>query len=199
MEFIGAPRRRLRLRRRRHRPPPPPLKPPLLRLEAPRLLELRALAPLLAPLNALPDEEGRLAEGLDLDCEALGDGLGRLALGDAVGRLADGVPVEGRAAALPVEGRAPAVPVEGRAPAVAGGRTGAPTLPVEGPAPPEPQPRASAAAGRVAALGEPLLLSRLWSGCHFCRAAAWAGFPGRAVAPVAAARSFPGCSRWHSG
>jgi hypothetical protein len=127
---------------------------------------LRALEPLLTPLNALPDEEGRLTEGLDLGCEALGDGLGRLTLGDAVGRLADGVPVAGRAPTLPVEGRVPVVPVEGRAPAVpAEGR--APTLPVEGPAPPELQPRASELRAVFAALGEPLLLSRLWSGCHF--------------------------------
>jgi len=100
------------------------------------------------PPNALPDEEGPLAEGLDLGCETLGDGLGRLTLGDAVGRLAEGVPVEGRAPAVPVEGRAP-------------------TLPVEGLAPPEPHPRASVLRAELAAVGEPLLLSRLWSGCHF--------------------------------
>jgi hypothetical protein len=120
------------------------------------LLEARSLAPLLAPLNALPDEEGRLAEGLERDGEALGDELGRLAFGDAVDLLAGAAPVEGRAPALPVEGRAVAVPVEGRAP----------TLPVEGLAPPEPYPRASAL--RVEALGDPLLFNRLWSGCHFC-------------------------------
>jgi len=57
------------------------------------------LDPLLAPLNALPDEEGRLA----LDCDALGDGEGR---------EAEAEPVEGRAPAVPVEGRAPAPPVE---------------------------------------------------------------------------------------
>ena len=103
-----------------------------------------------------------------MGCETLGDGLGRLTLGDAVGRLADGVPVEGRAAAPPVEGRVAAVPVEGRAPAVpVEGR--APALPVEGLAPPEPQPRASVLRAEFAAVGEPLLLSRLWSGCHlFC-------------------------------
>jgi len=129
----------------------------LARLEEPRLLEACALGPLLAPLNGLPDEEERLAEGLDLDCEALGDGLGRLALGDVVGRLAEGVPVEGRALAVPVEGRVPEVPVEGRAPAA----------PVEGPAPPELQPRASALRAEVEAVGEPLLAIRLWSGCHF--------------------------------
>ena len=138
----------------------------LARLEEPRLLEACALGPLLAPLNGLPDEEERLAEGLDLDCEALGDGLGRLALGDVVGRLAEGVPVEGRALAVPVEGRVPEVPVEGRAPAApVEGR--APTLPVEGLAPAEPQPRASGLRAEFAAAGEPLLLSRFWSGCHF--------------------------------
>ena len=68
-----------------------------------------------------------------------------------------GMPVEGRTPAVPVEGRAAAVPVEGRAP----------TLPVEGPAPPEPQPRASVLRAEAEAPGDPLLLSRLWSGCHF--------------------------------
>jgi len=63
------------------RPPlEPPLEPPLLRLEEPRLLAALALAPLLAPLNALPEEEG-----LALACEALGDGLERLAPAEAVG------------------------------------------------------------------------------------------------------------------
>ena len=57
-----------------------------------------------------------------------------------------------------MEGRALALPVEGRAPA----------LPVEGLAPPPPQPRASVPRAVLAALGEPLLLRRLWSGCHFC-------------------------------
>ena len=66
---------------------------------------------------------------------------------DGAGRLADGVPVEGRAPAAPVEGRA--------------------LLPVEGRAPPEPQPRASELRAEAAAVGEPLLLNRLWSGCHF--------------------------------
>lgn len=87
----------------------------MLRLEEPRLLESRALAPLLEPLNALPEEEDRLGEALEFPCEelgrvceapALGDGLGRLGLADGVGRLAEDVPVEGRAAALPVEGPA---------------------------------------------------------------------------------------------
>ena len=55
-----------------------------------------------------------------------------------------------------MDGRAPAVPVEGRALAP----------PLEGPAPPEPQPRACLLAADVEGL--PLLLSRLWSGCHFC-------------------------------
>lgn len=138
----------------------------------PRLLALRALAPLLAPLNALPPPpppEDRLTDGDadGADREALGDGLGRLTLGDALGRLADGVPVEGRPPA-PVDGRAAAVPAEGLAAAVpAEGR--APEFPVEGraPAPPAPQPRASVLRAEVAALGEPLLLRRLWSGCHF--------------------------------
>ena len=77
---------------------PPPLEPPLLeRLEEPRLLESPALAPLPDLLNALLDGEERLAEELALGCEALGEGLGRLALGDAVGLLAEGVPVVGRA------------------------------------------------------------------------------------------------------
>ena len=127
---------------------------------APRLPKSREPEPLLIPPKALPPEppEGRLTEGEGLGAgrDALGDGLGRLALGEAAGRLAEGVPVEGLVPALPVEGRVPAVPVAGRAP----------TLPVEGPALPEPQPRASAL--RVAALAEPLLFSRLWSGCHFC-------------------------------
>ena len=122
-----------------HRRPPPRAPPPLKRLEAPRLLASLALAPLLAPLNALPDEEGRLAEGLALGCEALGD---------AAGRLAEGVPVEGRAPAVAGEGRAP-------------------VLPVEGPAPPALQPRACWLAAEAEAEGVPLLLSRLWSGCHF--------------------------------
>ena len=95
------------------RPPPPPPRPPPppeLRLEDPRLLASRVPAPLLAPPKALPDEADRLAEGLALDCEALGDGLGRLALGDAVGLLAEGVPVVGRApAALALLSAAPVV------------------------------------------------------------------------------------------
>ena len=78
-----------------------------------------------------------------------------------MGRLAEAVPVEGRAAAVPVEGRAALLPVEGV------GR-GAVAGCVEGPAPPEPQPRASVLRAEFAAVGEPLLLSRLWSGCHFC-------------------------------
>ena len=130
----------------------------------PRLLELRALAPLLMPPYALPEEDGRLDEEPARLGEALGEGdereaegAGRDAPVDAVGRLADGVPPEGRAAAVPVEGRAPAVPVEGRAP----------VLPVEGRVPPEPQPRASELRAEVAAVGEPLLARRLWSGCHF--------------------------------
>jgi len=134
---------------------PPPLKPPLLRLEAPRLLEPRTLAPLLVPLKALPDEEGRLTEGLEeglalvarhsgMDLggsrwempsagwPTLGSGEGRVpACG---GRLRASSSGRGPWAAAPVEGRAAAAPVEGRAPA----------LPVEVPAPPEPQPRASA-------------------------------------------------------
>jgi hypothetical protein len=82
-----------------------------------------------------------------LDCETLGDGLGRLAPGEGEGREAE---------AEPVDGRAPAVPAEGRALAP----------PLEGPAPPEPQPRACLLAADVEGL--PLLLNRLWSGCHFC-------------------------------
>jgi hypothetical protein len=69
--------------------------------------------------------------------------------------LAEGEPVEGRTPTLPVEGRAPAVPVEGLAP------------PVEGLAPPDPQPLASWLRAEFEALGPPLLLRRLWSGCHF--------------------------------
>ena len=84
-----------------------------------------------------------------MDCEALGDGLARLALAEGEGREAE---------AEPVDGRAPAVPVEGRALAP----------PLEGPAPPEPQPRACLLATEVEGL--PLLLNRLWSGCHFCGA-----------------------------
>jgi len=68
---------------------------------------------LLVPLNALPDEDERLAEGLALDWNVLVGAAERLAVGDAAGRLP------------------PAVPVEGRAPAFAP------------PAWPEPQPRAS--------------------------------------------------------
>ena len=170
------------------RPPPPPLRPPLeppvLRLELPRLLAALALEPLLAPLNALPDEEPRLAEGLALACEGLGDGRERPALGAAVGRLAEGVPVEGRAAAVPVEGRAAAVPLEGRAPTVpVEGR--APTLPVEEPAPPDPQPRASALRAVLAAVGEPLLPRRLWSGCHLVWPLAEPAWPDRAVLALA--------------
>ena len=115
--------------------PPPPLCPPLLkRLEEPRLLAEPPREPLLAPLKALPDEEPRLAEGLALDCEA----LGRLAPAEAAEREDEGVPVDGRAAAPPDER----------------------------PAPPESQPRACLLAADVD--GVPLLLSRLWSGCHFC-------------------------------
>ena len=109
----------------------------------PRLLAALALAPLLAPLNALPDEEARLAEGL-----ALGDALGRLGLAEGAGREGEGVPVEGRAPAVAVEGRAP-------------------VLPVKGPVPPELQPRACLLLAEADAVGVPLLLSRLWSGCHF--------------------------------
>ena len=114
----------------------------------PRLLAALALAPLLAPLKALPDEEARLAEGLALDGEALGEGLGRLALAEGAGREGEGVPVDGRAPAVPVEGRAP-------------------TPPVEGPVPPELQPRACWLLAEADAEEVPLLLSRLWSGCHF--------------------------------
>ena len=98
-----------------------------------------------------------------------------------MGRLPPALPVEGRAAALPVEGPAAAFPVEGRAPALpvegmpVEGRAPAvpvegraPALPVEVPAPPEPQPRESIVRAEFAVLGAPLLLSRLWSGCHFC-------------------------------
>jgi len=74
-----------------------------------------------------------------LDGAALGDGLGRLALAEGAGREAAAVPVDGRA----------------------------PTPPVEGPAPPELQPRACLLAAEADAEGVPLLLSRLWSGCHF--------------------------------
>jgi hypothetical protein len=153
-----------RVHRRPPPPPPPPLRPPLLeRLEAPRLLASLARAPLLAPLNALPDEEARLAEGLAWDRDALEDGLGRLALAEGEGREAEAVPVDGRAPALPVEGRALAVALEG-------------------PAPPELQPRACWLLAD--AEGVPLLLSRLWSGCHFC------GAPEEdALAPVALAEA----------
>ena len=47
--------------------------------------------------------------------------------------------------------------MDGRAPAVA----------VEGPVPPELQPRACWLLAEADAEGVPLLLSRLWSGCHF--------------------------------
>ena len=49
------------------------------------------------PLNALPDEEGRLADGLGLDWAVLLDGAGRLAVGVVLGRLLAVVPAEGRA------------------------------------------------------------------------------------------------------
>ena len=116
--------------------------------------------PPLTPPKALPEED-RLGEVPDRDGDAAGEGLCRLVLGEAVGRLAEGEPVDGRAAGVPVEGRAPAVPVEGRV------------------APVEPQPRDSMLRAEVVAPGDPLLLSRLESGCHFL------GVP---VAEVPAAR-----------
>ena len=73
--------------------------PVLERLEAPRLLAALALAPLLAPLKALPDEEARLAEAGD----ALGAGLGRLAPAEGAGRAAGTVLAEGRALPLAAE------------------------------------------------------------------------------------------------
>ena len=130
MNFIGVPLLLLAP------PPPPPLEPPLLRLEVPRLLALRAVEPLLTPLNALPEEE-RLADGLGLDWKVLVEGAGRLAVGDAAGRLPVAVPVEGRAPTFPVEGRVPTAPVEGCAPTFpVEGRV--PTAPVEGRAPAAP-------------------------------------------------------------
>ena len=91
------------------------------------------MGPLLAPLNALPDEEAGRPEGVALDCEALGDGLGRLAPAEGAGREGEGVPVEGRAAAVGVVGLVP----------------------------PELQPRACLLPAEVAAEGVPLLLRRL--------------------------------------
>ena len=134
-----------------------------------------ALAPLFTPLNALPDEAERLTDPLDLDCAALGVAAARFALEAPPDQFPLGLPAEGRAAALPVAGLAPALlvggraatlPVEGRAPTLPVEGL-APALPVEGRAPPDPQPRASAVRAVFAAVGEPLLLSRLWSGCHF--------------------------------
>src|SRR5262249_6332383 len=160
------------------RPPPrpprlPPLKPPLLRLELPRLLELRAAEPLLlAPPNALPEDDGRLPDPPpDRFWKLLVVGAGRLPAPAPVEGRAAVFPVEGRFAAAPVEGLLPTAPVEGRAAAFpVEGRD--PTAPVEGLAPLEPQPRAS----RVLAEA-PLLFLRFWSGCHFC-AGCWVGrFP----------------------
>ena len=94
----------------------------------PRLLKLRADEPLLTPLNALPDEGERLADGLRGDWGLLVDGAERLTVGDAAGRLPAAGPVEGRAPTLPVEGWAVTLPVEGRAP----------TAPVDGPVPTVP-------------------------------------------------------------
>lgn len=147
--------------------PPPPLKPPL-RLAEPRLLESRALAPLLTPLKALPPEPalgvGRLTDGLaagreTLPADVAGDELGRFTLGDAVGRLADAAPVLGLGAAVPVEGRAPTLPVEGA------GRVATPGC-VEGRVLAELHPRLSMVPAEAPAA--PLVRRRLWSGCHFC-------------------------------
>ena len=89
---------------------------------------MRALDPLLTPLNALLREavEGaaRFAEGLVAGRDTLGAGagLGRLTPADGAVRVAGEVPVAGRAVAVaaPVEGLAPTAPVEvlGRVPAV---------------------------------------------------------------------------------
>ena len=119
------------------------------------------------PPNALPEDD-RLGEALgEADGrEPEAEGVGRDAPVEGAGRLAEGVPVEGRAPTAPVEGRPAAVPVEGRPAAVpVDGR--ALLLPVEGRAPVEPQPRAAVPRADAEALGEPLLLNRLWSGCHF--------------------------------
>jgi hypothetical protein len=106
---------------------------------------------LLKPPKALPEAEGRLAEGAGRFAEAPGDALGRLAPWEVDGRLADGVPVDGRAPTLPGE---------------AAGRAAAPGW-VKGRAPPELQPRASEVRAEAAAPEDPLVRSRLWSGCHF--------------------------------
>jgi len=121
------------------------------------LLKLRALDPLPPPLKALLRDGlglARLTEGLALGLGLLteGDAAGLLTEGDALGRAVGVAPVLGRAAPSPV-------PVEGRAP-IDG-------VPVLGRLPPEPQPRASMVPADAAAPGEPLLLRRLWSGCHF--------------------------------
>ena len=77
----------------------------MLRLAEPRLLSAFALEPPLAPPNALPEEEERLAEGLAFACEEPGFACEELALDDGLGRLAE-EPVDGRAPALPEEGEA---------------------------------------------------------------------------------------------
>ena len=88
------------------------------RLEAPRLLEFRALPPLLKPPNALPRETAGWAERLTAVLGRLGDGLGRLMLGDAVGLLIVGVRAAGRVAgvALELQPRDSRLRAEARAP-----------------------------------------------------------------------------------
>ena len=105
-------------RRPPNRPPPPP--PP--RLKEPRLLKLRAPAPLFMPPKALsresPDEAGRLKEELGAGREKFADGDGRETLGDGLGRLKEDAGA-GRAAAdvaPELQPRACAVAVEPGAP-----------------------------------------------------------------------------------
>ncbi len=81
-------------------------------------------------------------------------------MGDALGRLADGVPVEGRSLAVPEERRVPTLAVEGAARLAVLGCVEARAEP------PELQPRASLELAEAAAVGVPLLLTRLWSGCQ---------------------------------
>jgi hypothetical protein len=138
---------------------------------------------LLTPLNALFDEEGRLAEVLDLFWKVLVEVAERFPVCDPPDQLPVVVPVEGRVPAVPVagrvptapvegcaptfpvEGRVPTAPVEGRVPTLpADGRE--PIAPVEAWAPPELQPRASLVLAE--AVPAPLVRIRFWSGCHFC-------------------------------
>ena len=118
-----------------------------------------------APPKALPEEEDGWPKDWTLlrGCSESGLGGSRWESRWADWPAAD--PVEGRAAAMP--GRlGQQIPVEGRAPACRRGTRSA--LPVEGPAPAGTLAPGLLAGGRVWTLGVPLLLMRLWSGCHFC-------------------------------